>query len=167
MGASSMNIRNTESVHDFPRHEVLTAMRRVLDFLEATPDMDIPESMGELWVRTLARQNRGELKDKDSVTAWFERQMVALNPKPDDVFTDGETFGAAKDFGAGVRLSVYVGVSEVCHKTIDVKTVQRTEQVSENTWHCPNALLKYGFSPNQEKLRERDRDIQRFMRGAA
>lgn len=54
-----MSIRNRESVHDFPRNKALAAMRKALEFLEANPEIDIPESMGELWFRTLVRQNRG------------------------------------------------------------------------------------------------------------
>lgn len=167
MGTSSVSIRNHQSVHDFPRGDVLAAMRRALDFLEANPEIDIPESMGELWIRTLARQNRGELKDKDSVTEWFRRQLDILKPTPAEMINDGEHFGAIRYFGAGVWLSIRVSVNAVCEKTTTVKTVQRTEEVPESTWHCPERLLDFGFSADQETLRHREREMQRFMRGAA
>lgn len=162
-----MSIRNSVSVHDYPRTEVLAAMRRMLDFLESNPGVDMPESMGELWVRTLARQNRDGLKTRDSVTEWLTRQLAILNPTPDEKFNDGDQFGASKDFGAGVRLTIFVSVGEVCEKTVETKIVQRAEEVSESTWHMPKALVMFGFNANQEKLREREREMGRFMRGAA
>jgi hypothetical protein len=162
-----MTIRNQTSVHDHPRAEVLAAMRRALRFLEGNPDVDLPEGMGELWVRTLVRQNRGQLKDKDSVAEWFTQQVAALNAGPDDLFNDGSHFGAAKDFGAGVRLTIYVGVNEVCEKTTETVIVQRPTQVSESTWHTPKTLLKFGFSPDQDKLREQERQMDRFMHRAS
>lgn len=158
---------NRTSVHDYPRNEVLAAMRRVLDFLEAKPDIDIPEDMGRLIVRTLARQNRGELGDVDSRAAWFERHLAALKPNRDEIVNDGEDFCASKDFGAGVTLTVYVSAEQVCEKQTETRTVQRSEQVSQMTWICPPSLTSLGFSPNQEKLRERNTNLRSFMRGAA
>lgn len=150
------------SVHDHPRKEALAAMRRMLDFLEITPEVDLPESMGDLLIRTLARQNRGELKEKPAVAKWFRQQVTALEG---ETYNDGDHFGAVRDFGAGVRIVLSVGVSEVCHKTTETKTVQRTEEQIVSTWHCPPELVALGYQLNQNYLRERERTYAKMLGG--
>lgn len=58
-----MEHQHRTSIRDYPRNEALAAMRQMLDFLETTPEVDLPESMGDLLIRTLARKNRGELEE--------------------------------------------------------------------------------------------------------
>lgn len=80
--------------------------------------------------------------------------MLALNG---ETYNDGDHLGVVRHFGAGVRIVLSVGVSEVCDRTTETKTVQRIEKQVETTWHCPPELVALGYELNQDYLRERNR----------
>lgn len=152
------------SCHDFPRQEILEGVKQVVAFLESHPECDIPESMGEFWIRTLVRQNRGELKTKVEVTQWALRQMKALQPV-DEKFS-GEHFIAIKKFSGGVILKLYVGTYEVCEISTEKRTVEQPIEIEESTWHVPEELIALGFSLSKEKqdeLRARERSVSNMF----
>jgi|SRR6185503_16154330 len=148
--------------HDYPRDEQIKGLKAIIAFLEANPEFDIPEGMGECLVRTLPRQNRGELKDKQSIAEWFRKQVEIL--QPDQIFS-GTDFDAIKDFGAGTRIVVHVSASAVCEKTVETKTINQPVTVEEATWHTPATLIEIGFVADQEELREREVSYKQFMSG--
>jgi hypothetical protein len=153
-----------KTMHDYPRDEQIKGLKAIIAFLEANPEFDIPEGMGECVVRTLVHQNRGELKDKQSIAAWFRKQVEILQP---DRIESGTDFDAIRDFGGGTHIVVHVSAEAVCEKTVDTKIVNQPVTVEEVTWQAPVELLEMGFVPDQEELRERDASYKRFASRAA
>lgn len=145
-------------IKEYPRQEVLDGVKQVVAFLEANPECDIPESMGEFWIRTLVRQNRGELTSTAEVAEWSLRQLKALQPI-DETYS-GEHFIAIKKFGGGVILKLWIGTGEVCEITTEKQTISHPVEVEESTWHVPEELAAFGFVPDQEKLRQREREMK-------
>jgi hypothetical protein len=152
------------SHHDYPRDEQIKGLKAIIDFLEANPEFDIPEGMGECLVRTLVHENRGELKDKQSKAAWFRKQVEIL--RPDHIYS-GTDFDAIRDFGGGTQIVVHISVEAVCDKIVETKTINQPLTVEEATWQAPEALIEMGFVPDQEELRERDASYRRFTSRAA
>src|SRR5689334_9048266 len=109
-------------------------MKAVIAFLEANPDFDVPEGMDDCLVRTLPRQNRGLLKDKQGVSEWFRKHVEIL--KPDSIQSDDD-FTAIREFGGGVKVIVQVHAPEVCERLVESKTVSQPITVEEVTWCAP------------------------------
>jgi hypothetical protein len=146
----------------FTRKETIEGVKQFIAFLEANPEFDLPESLTELWVRTLVRQNAGELKTLDEIRAWFVKQVSLL--KPDRVISD-EHFTALRHFGGGVQVSVYVAAGEVCSREVEIRQVTpKPIEVEEATWHCPPEIITLGFAPDQDKMRERESSLGQFLR---
>lgn len=155
---------NRKPSTEYTREERIAGMKAAIAFLEANPDFDIPEGMDHLLVRTLPRQNRGGLATKQEVADWFRRHVEMLQPDWTQSDTD---FDAVREFGGGVLIDVHVTADEVCEKTVESKTVNVPTKVEEATWYPPPILIELGFTPDQEKLRERDNSFGKFMRNAA
>jgi hypothetical protein len=65
-----------KAFHDYPRDEQIKGLKAIIAFLEANPEFDMPEGMGECLVRTLVHENRGRLKDKPRLRGFgSETQM--------------------------------------------------------------------------------------------
>src|SRR5688572_3084149 len=107
---------------DYSREERIAGMKAVITFLEANPDFDIPEWMEDCLVRTLPRQNRGLLKDKQSISEWFLKHVEILKP---DLIKADDDFTAIRDFGGGARVIVQVHAPEVCEKVVESKTISQ------------------------------------------
>lgn len=149
-----------QSFHDYPRDEQIAGLKAIIAFLEANPEFDMPEGMGECLVRTLVHENRGELQDKPSKAAWFRRQVEILQP---DRIESGTDFDAIKDFGGGTKIAVHVSAEAVCEKVVESQVVSQPVTVTETTWRAPDGLLELGFVPDQDKLRKRDANYSQWL----
>lgn len=147
---------------DYTRDERIRGMKAIISFLEENPEFDIPEGMDQCLVRTLPRQNRGELKDKQSRLDWFLKQVKILRP---DKTSDGTDFTAIRDFGGGAFIYIQVSASELCEKTVESWTVNQPTVVEQTTWKAPEDLIAAGFIPDQDALRKREAEYSQFLRG--
>lgn len=151
-----------EEKKDYTRKERLEGLKAMVAFLEANEDFDLPECIEHGLVRTLTRQNRKELQDRESRVRWFLKHVEIMDP---DKIDSGTDFYAVKYFGGGAKIVVELGAYEAAEVTTEKQMVHRPTFVETKTWNVPDELVKAGFHLDQDALRKREAEYNGFLTG--